>query len=180
MTRAALPLLPACLLFACLLPACAGPGDGPDGDAGPVDPSSDAGPPPFDVELGTGRDIFRPLDNGDTLYLERGFQGLQHVLISVRAADLEEARYRVTFSLTRTRDDEVVSEPAVVRLPFEALRDGEGVQIVGYQLVVRAPDEAVGEEAVVRIEMEGDDDELSTDARTVDVDWAPDDWDPDA
>ncbi len=177
MRRALAPLALVWLAAGCAgLPA---DGDGAGEDGGPM-VLDDAGvPAPFEVEIGTGRETFKTLNDGDTLYLERGFQGLQHVLVSVRAPELEEARYLVDFSLTRTRDDEVVSEPSVVRLPFEA-SSGAGVQITGYQLVIRDPDEAVGEEAVVRMVLENDNDEHSADARTVNVAWAPDGWDPDA
>ena len=38
----------------------------------------------FDILVGTGRNTYMPLSDGDTLYLELGHQGLQHALVSVQ------------------------------------------------------------------------------------------------
>ena len=133
----------------------------------------------FDVIVGTGRDTHVPIDEGDTVYLELGHQGLQHVLVSLRLIGLEQARYVVDFTLIR--DDGVsVSEPSRVRLPFSALPDGSGVELLGYTLVVADPALGVGHDAVLRVAVDGPDGEVATDERRVHVEWAPEGWDPDA
>jgi len=187
------------LLVALLVaPACddATPGPSPndasssmaDGAADAVSVGPDAGidvepevapVPSFDVTLGTGRNSHVALADGDILYLEYGNQGLQHVLVSIRIADLPQARYRVDFSLVRD-DGVAISEPAWVRVPFAAVPDGAGVELTGYQLVVIDPALGIGRNATLRVVVEGPDGGLGWDERGVRVEWAPDGWDPDA
>jgi len=133
----------------------------------------------FDVNLGTGRNTYMPLVNGDTLHLELGHQGLQHVLVSIRLMGLPKARYSVDFLLVR--DDGVnVTEPVRVRLPFNSMSDGMGVQLLGYTLVIVEPALGVGHDAVLRVAVEGPEGEIAVDERSVRVEWASDGWNPDA
>ena len=144
------------------------------------DAAADIGPlASFTVTLGTGRKRHVSLVDGDTLYLELGHQGLQHVLVSIRGDGLAQDRHRVEFTLTRA-DGVAVSQPANVSLPFAALPDGSGAQLLGYQLVIVDPALGVGHSAVLRVGVHGPEDELAVDERTVQLQWAPDGWDPDA
>ena len=183
------------VLLASVLACEGGPSDGQDGvtdggaadddggadaDGGAVDDGGDAPlPSAFDIDIGTGRNTFVALDDGETLYLESGFQGLQHVLVSVRTP-LEPGRYFADFSLVRRDDEVLVSEPSRVRIPFESDDGASGVtaSLFGYQLVVAEPDEAVGFSARLRVEIEGPAG-VGYDERDVVVQWAPDGWDPD-
>ena len=133
----------------------------------------------FDVILGTGRETYVPIVNGETMYLELGNQGLQHVLVSIRLPGLPQDRYLVDFRLVRN-DGVAVSEPARVRLPFNMMPDGSGVELLGYTLVVAEPSLGVGHDGVLRVTVEGPDEEVAADERNVHVEWAPVDWNPDA
>ena len=132
----------------------------------------------FDVILGTGRETYVPIVNGETMYLERGNQGLQHVLVSIRLPGLPQDRYLVDFQLVRN-DGVPVSEPARVRLPFNTMADGSGVELLGYTLVVADPALGVGYDGVLRVTVEGPDDEVAAYQRNIHVEWAPVDWNPD-
>lgn len=151
-------------------------GDAPLDGGGEVRLDGGGSSAPFTVELGTGRTAFRPVAGDDTLYMENGLQGLQHVLVSLRVVGLDEGRYLTDFALTRD-DGLVVSYPAQVRLPF-ALAD-DGVELLGYQLVVREPDAIAGFSGRVRASVEGAGGEVDADERAVQVEWAPEGWDPD-
>ena len=133
----------------------------------------------FDVHLGTGRETHMPPMDGDTLHLELGHQGLQHVLVSIQLSRLPQGRYYVDFILVRG-DGVAISEPARVGLPFSAISGGDGVELLGYTLVVVDPALGVGHDAVLRVLVEGPDDEVGADQRSVHVEWAPEGWDPDA
>jgi len=134
---------------------------------------------PFDMILGTGRETYVPIVDGDTLYLELGHQGLQHVLVSVQLLGLPQDRYYVDFQLVRN-DGVTVSEPAYVRVPFNHMADESGAELLGYTLVVADPDLAVGHDAVLRVAVEGPEGGVAMDERKVHVEWAPEGWNPDA
>lgn len=53
----------------------------------------DLGPCAFALDLGTGADVFEPL--GDSLLLERGAQGLQHLMLAFSASEVP-AGFHVT------------------------------------------------------------------------------------
>ena len=133
----------------------------------------------FEATLGTGRETYMPLDDGDTLFLELGHQGLQHVLVSIRLHGLPQDRYTVDLVLVR-EDGVAVSEPAHVRLPFALMADESGVELLGYTLVVVDPVLGVGHDALLRIAVEGPEGDIAVDERNVHVEWAPEDWNPDA
>jgi hypothetical protein len=160
------------LVAACALGACAPPSSS-EPDAGAPLPSD------FPLELGTGRETFQPLADGDTVYLEAGFQGLQHVLASVRSDALAEGRYMTDFSLVHT-DGTRLSEASRVRAPY-ADAGGE-VSLTGYRVVVGddTVDAAVGAQAVLRVVVEDGEGGQAADERRVQVEWAPEGWDPDA
>lgn len=156
--------------------ACAPPPDEPDADAGPAPTTIENA---FEIELGTGRETFQPLDDGDTIYLEAGFQGAQHVLASVRVA-LPEGRYLSDFTLVRA-DGTQLSEPSRVRVPY-AESAPEGAALLGYRVVVGNDevDNAVGEDATLQVVVEDADGGAALDERDVHVEWAPEGWNPDA
>ena len=134
---------------------------------------------PFDVFIGTGRETFVPLMDGQTLFLELGHQGLQHVLVSIRVQGLPQDRYVVDFQLTRD-DGVAISEPARLRLPFKEIPDEEGVELLGYTLVVGEPSLGVGQSGTLRATVEDPDGLIAADERSVNIEWAPEGWNPDA
>jgi hypothetical protein len=148
----------------------------------PGEAATDAGPSSdFPIELGSGRETFQALDDGATLYLERGFQGAQHVLSSVRIEGPASGRYLTTLDLVRD-DGTQLSEPSSVSLPYAELDDGSGAELLGYRLVVGndAVEDAIGRDAKVSVVVEVPDVGSAYDERRVHLEWAPDGWDPDA
>lgn len=133
---------------------------------------------PFDVLVGTGRETYVPIVDGDTMFLELGHQGLQHVLVSIRLLGLPEDRYFVDFQLVRN-DGVAVSEPSRVRVPFSEMPDGSGSELLGYTLVVADPELGVGHDGVLRVAVEGPEGNVAMDERAVHVEWAPEGWNPD-
>ena len=133
----------------------------------------------FEVTLGTGRKTHMPLADGDTLHLELGHQGLQHVLVSIRLDGLPQARYDVDFLLLRD-DGVAIAGPTQIRLPFVGMPDGSGAELFGYTLVVMEPDLGVGHDALLSVAVEGPEGDVAMDERSVHVEWAPEGWDPDA
>ena len=145
----------AAALFGCVLvagSAACGNEDGPT----PPTPGSDAGPmPPVDagslvpaaeLTLGTGELAFAPVAEGQVLPLVHGFQGLQHVWVSVRARDFDPDRAIITLSLDRVGDGRPAADDLRVRLPFDVDPAGAYVERVGLQLVVLEPNLALGEQ----------------------------------
>ena len=102
----------------------------------------------FSVEVGTGREAFVALSAGDPLPLERGAQGLQHVIVSARVA-LDEGMFPVETWLVV--DDEVVSSPSRVNTPLVAA--GDSVETLGRNLVIPDVSVLVGADAELRVEI---------------------------
>ena len=136
------------------------------------------GEPAFPVEIGSGRERFVALNDGETAFLERGFQGAQHVLVSVRLTGMPQDRYLVDFQLVRD-DGLLLSEPSRVRVPF--VETAEGAEVTGYRLVVgnESLDDALGASATLSATVEADEGS-ARDAREVEVELAPENYDPDA
>lgn len=132
-------------------------------DAGP----GDAGPLTF--EVGEGRDTFTPIEDGRTLLLARGCQGLQHVWITLRATGVDPRGVHVRLSLRRASDGVDVASEFSVRLTF-AERDGF-VELGALQLVV--PDPAVGldQELVLAAEITDRDGRTASLSRPVRIVW---------
>lgn len=168
--RAAPPLLLLALALSACGQATGAPGAGEQGE----DPDRQD----FPLELGAGEAAFRPLADGEPFRLVPGFQGLQHVLGSVRAWDIPEDRYVVSLELVREEDGEQVSEPARTRVPLLEQAGGY-VEITGLRAVVPAPAAVVGEPAWLRVEVVGPDDAIARARARAVVEWAPEGYDPD-
>lgn len=102
----------------------------------------------FTVEIGTGAEAFVPLADGDPLPLERGAQGLQHVLTSARAP-VPEGRYPVAMWLLV--DGEAVSAPSLVSTAM--ITDGASAVTLGRTLVIPDVTGVVDAEATLRVEL---------------------------
>jgi len=144
--------LAVCFWFAGTIGACGSTVVPDDGGGSPGDDTgsaadADALPPPMGIlELGTGVEAFEPITDGSTIGLTRGFQGLQHVWVSLRVREMDTDRAITELTLTREQDDVVVSDSFRVRIPFEV--HGGYAELLGIQLVT--PDEnAVLDEAVI-------------------------------
>lgn len=140
--------------------AAADPGEGAQ-DAGAVPPADvprsddlalESDPPR--VGLGTGELAFHPIEDGDTVELVRGFQGLQHIWIAFRTWNLDPERTITEVELTRDRDGLVVSPAFRVRLPFDVMPGGYAER-TGMTLVVASdPSLVIGERMTIRASCE--------------------------
>jgi hypothetical protein len=135
-----------------------------DGDP----PPDDAGAPRLVVGVGEG--AFQSFEDGDTLDLVSGCQGLQHVWVALRTAGIAPRGVIVDLSLTRDRDGEVVSQPFLVRVTFDVGPDGMDEQ-VGLTLVVPDPEAAIGEDLTLRATVTDQDDVTLTAERPIRIAW---------
>ena len=125
-------------------------------------------------EVGTGP-MFTALQEGDTVELHSGFQGGQHVFVSLRAWELATLKSRVELSLERTSDGDRVSSSYEVDLRFSpSPQPGEPAQLEGLLLVVPDASAAVGQEVRLSASFESDTGEHGSDSRTVVIQWASD------
>jgi hypothetical protein len=108
------------------------PGDAEFTDAGPVT-----------LALGTGETAFTPIHDGDTLYLARGCQGLQHVWTSLRATGIAPRGVHVSLAFERVSDGAMVSAPFDLAITFTPDATGAYADLSGLMLVVPVPSDAL-------------------------------------
>lgn len=156
------------LLGVLLAAACGTSGSGSDVDAGaPADAAA------ADLEIGTGRGEFVPFEDGETLSLIPGSQGLQHVFVSLRSRGVGPRGVLIELGLVRDRDGARVSVPFEVRLSLSPV-EGEGyAELWGLILVVEFPEEALGEELTLEARVTDGSGVEAAASRPVRVDWAP-------
>ncbi len=150
-----------------MLAAC-GDDDEPATDASSEDA---AGGGRFDLGEGARGD-FRAIENGDTLTLVRGCQGLQHVWIAMRAYELDTSPALVQVLLTRNRDGEAVSTPLQVRITFQDSEVADS-ELTGLALVVPDPALGLGEELTLnaRLSETNAGGAIVTETRSVRLQW---------
>jgi hypothetical protein len=128
-------------------------------------------PPAFQLEVGTGQQ-FTPVADGDTLRLQQGCQGSQHVFVSLRAWGLPSEPVFVELSLTRTEDGQQVSRPYRVRYLFaQGSEPSAPDELPGLLLTVPTADDAVGKAVRLSATVEADSGQRGTDSRTGTVEW---------
>lgn len=139
---------------------------------------SDAGgtTPRFEVRIGTGHE-WTAFADGDTLWLQRGNQGAQHVLVSVRAWPTVDEVFDVDVRFVRERDDEVVSLPYVRRLPWEVFVEDRG-EMTGMTPVVADPTDIVGEDITIEVDLVDALGQRAEIRRRAAIVWGPDDDEP--
>jgi hypothetical protein len=131
--------------------------------------------PSQSLELGTGRQQFTPLTDGDTLRVQRGCQGGQHIFVSLRAWGLPPEPVMVELSLTRTEDELKVSLPYRVRYLFTQGSTSDAPdELPGLLLVIPEPDKAVGKEVRLTAAVQTDPGDRATHARTGTLQWGAD------
>lgn len=143
-----------------------------------VAPSPDAGPPEIDagrfdpaLEVGIGERSFASFEEGDTLLLVCGGQGLQHVWIALRAWGIDPRGTIHDLSLRRDIDGEVVSQTFHVRVSMQPVEGQPYFELYGLTLVVPEPDRAIGEDLTLRVTTEPTDGSLLEVERDIDVQW---------
>ena len=154
----------ACGVLLCGACGTSDAGSGPGGDGGAASAT---------VELGTGQDDFVPFEDGETLALHRGTQGLQHVFVSLRTRGLEPRGVLIDLGLTRDRDGARVSVPFEVRLSVSPVDGEDYAKLAGLIVVVEFPEEALDEELTLEARLTDGRDRVATASRPVQVDWAP-------
>lgn len=157
-----------CLLAA--LAACSGEGAAEDG--------SDLGTLPLgpEVEVGTGRPgTWTPFADGDVVRLQRGCQGAQHIFVSVRVRGASEGAITISLSVRRTSDDERVTAPYDVRLPFAVLTPTGEREETGLMAVVFLASEVIGEEVWIDASIVDSAGSGASMRRRAVIAWGPDD-----
>lgn len=128
-----LALLP--VLLACS-PA-PGPGDGGALDAGDAGVCAANG---ATVEMGTGTDstarTWRPLADGDEVFLTPGPQGAQHVWIGLRARGIDPTQPRVEMNAYRVSDGRLVGRLRIRLRMIEAPEDRSLYALTGQTLIL--------------------------------------------
>lgn len=138
-------------------------------------PPAEEPPPALRVEAGTGRaGQFTPVAEGDTLRLQRGCQGSQHVFVSLRAWGLASDKALVNLALRRTGDSQVVSLPYRLRLPFTSPSPGGPAELTGLLLVVPEPAQALGRAVTLEASVEDEAGHSASDRRAATLQWGPD------
>jgi hypothetical protein len=112
--------------------------------------------------------------DGETLRLQRGCQGSQHVFTSLRVFGARDERLRVQVRIQRAADEQVVSAPLDLRLPTEEDPEPGFVRITGLTPVIEAPRDVLGKEVIVSGSVQEQDGAAATATLRGLVEWGPD------
>jgi hypothetical protein len=129
--------------------------------------------PSFSLELGQGEQ-FTPISEGDPLLMLHGFQGIQHIPVSLRAWNLSPLSATVDLSLVLEDSGERLSQPSHVRLSFSpGNTPDDPAELDGLLLVI--PDSPpVGQTVRLTASVQSASGEVVNDSRTGPLQWAPD------
>lgn len=139
----------------------------------------------FELVVGQGWEEYDPYEAGEGLPLEPGFQGGQHVNVSLRAKGVEPfVDMNVTVWLVRAADDELLAGPETFTESFEDSLSGydvelpEGVVALPWlRLLVEDPDRVVGEEVELRVQVDPGDGRTGRAWFRGTGEWGPAPWD---
>jgi hypothetical protein len=132
----------------------------------------------FELDIGTGVETFEPLADGDTHWLYPGFQGAQHLVVSLRGQvatrDMPLERAQLTLSVLDPEDGAHLTDPMTVGAAFSKTEDG--LEVIGFFYVFGTPDPILDRSILLTAELEPvGGDALGRGAREVNVAWAPQD-----
>lgn len=150
------------LAFPLVLLACGAP---PSTDAG-----TDSSVAPR-VEIGNGQDTFVAVEDGQTLPLVHGCQGLQHVWTALRVRGLSPRGTILDLAFVRDRDGVVVSQIFTVRVSLEPVAGTDYAEVTGLTLVVPDPAQAIGEDLTLRATVTAMDGASASSEKHVRIDW---------
>jgi hypothetical protein len=136
-------------------------------EGGPTEPD-----PSLRLELGTGQQ-FTPLADGETLLLQRGCQGGQHIFVSLRAWGLPPDPVMLDLSLTRPEDGQRVAPPFRVRFLFAQATGDAPDEVTGLVFLLTQPDQAVGRTVRLTASVETDAGQSAEDSHTGPLQWGP-------
>jgi len=138
-------------------------------EGGPTDPD-----PSLRLEVGTGQQQqFIPLADGETLLLQRGCQGGQHIFVSLRAWGLPPNPVMLDLSLTRAEDGQGVAPPFRVRFLFTQATGDAPDEATGLVFQLTQPDQAVGRTVRLTASVETDAGQTAEDSHTGPLQWGP-------
>lgn len=145
---------------------------------GDDDVATDAGPRGDEpsVEIGTGYAAFTPIADGDTLEMERGSQGGQHIWTAFRMRHMDPRSAVLRIDLQRADDDQsvtLVDGIVQLRLTFVPM-DGFS-ELAGVQLILKHPDDTRLLDTDLRLSVRVTDRAglEAADERIIRVAWAP-------
>lgn len=136
-------------------------------EGGPTEPD-----PSLRLELGTGQQ-FTPLADGETLLLQQGCQGSQHIFVSLRAWGLPPNPVMVDLSLTRTEDGQRVAPAYRVRFLFAQGTGDAPDELPGLVFQLTQPAQAVDRTVRLTATVETDAGQLTEDSHTGPLEWGP-------
>ncbi|MCA9605377.1 MAG: hypothetical protein KC619_07270 [Myxococcales bacterium] len=140
----------------------------------PGTPTSDAAVPILDpiLELGTGEGTFNTFEDGQTLDLVSGCQGLQHVWVAMRGQGVDPRGTLVVVSLRRASDGVMVNQVFEVRISMRPVDEMPGIyQLYGLTLIVPTPEDAIGQDLLLSATVTDRNGVVIADERPVRVDW---------
>ncbi|MFO0638986.1 MAG: hypothetical protein U0183_07225 [Polyangiaceae bacterium] len=146
-------------------------------DGASSSPGRDSGASlPFAIAVGLGEPgAYLPPLPDETLLLQRGCQGAQHVFTSIRARGPKGNLARVEIRVLRSRDGVLVSVPLDVKLPYEPDPFGERIKrISGLTPVIEVPGDVVGDVVEIRVSVTDDGGERAEGLVRGRVEWGPD------
>lgn len=148
------------------------------GGSGCGDPACDpsaAAERSLQVTVGIGeRGSFQAIDDDQTLRLQRGCQGSQHIFTSLRVQGAAAGPLQVSVTVLRQADAAVVSTPFTLRLPAEPTDDPQVVQITGLTPVIEVPRDVLGKQVTIRAQVESSDGARGSDQLRGSVEWGLD------
>lgn len=127
------------------------------------------------MEVGTGaRDAFRSFEEGETLLLQRGLQGSQHVYVSLRIRDAAAGPLEFVIEIRRERDGEVVGGPYGHPVEMHRMLDANTGEVSGLTPIVPYPDEILDEDVQIRVSVTDAEERSVTVTRHAHIVWGPD------
>jgi hypothetical protein len=133
----------------------------------------DPAPPPGEpqLEVGTGQDSFNSFVDGDTLALVSGCQGSQHVWTALRAWGIDPRGTILDLSVTRDRDEMIVSQTFVVRVSMTEVAGTDYAEVFGLTLALPEPDQVLNEALTVHATVTATDGTSLSSDRSIFVAW---------
>lgn len=123
-------------------------------------PCQDAASAPRSLQVLVGigeRGVFQAVPDGETLRLQRGCQGSQHIFTSLHIQPAVSGSLHVSVTVLQKADAKVVSAPLSLRLAAEPTNDPQAVQITGLTPVIEVPRDVLGREVLIRAQVESSD-----------------------
>lgn len=114
----------------------------------------------------------RPLEAGEVVELHSGFQGGQHLFVSLRGQDVDEGPALITLRLEDPGSGAELTRKVELRQSFDSVPEG-GLVLSDLLMMVDQPDGIVGRTVRLEAFVESEDDHAEAEAaQTITVQWA--------